>query len=149
MLIDYNNLTRCDLGKGPKFVVEKLLAGLGYSHLADVSRVNVRLYDGWYQERNLTQRAQDVSAAIKANFPGVHTATDGSATKKLLVNVEMAYSLKIDPGTDIWNTYRMRNSPRGLSCADPVIVGCTVTPCQLLNTHLFFKGRNRSSTPEC
>lgn len=139
MLIDYNNLIRSDLRKGPTFVVEKVLTALGYSHLAGVPRVNVRLYDGWFQEKNLTQRAQDVSAEIKANFPGVHAATDGLATKKLVVNAEMAYSLKIDPGTDIWHTYRMRNSPRGLSCADPMIVGCTMTPCQLSNTHLFFK----------
>src|SRR5260370_30270728 len=135
MLIDYNNLTRSDLGKGPKFVVEKVLAAVGYSHLAGVSRVNVRLYDGWYQEKDLTKRAQDVSAAIKADFPGTHIATDGSAIKKLVINVEMAYSLKIDPGTDIWHTYRKRNSPRGLYCADPVNVGCAVIPCQLLNTH--------------
>jgi hypothetical protein len=140
ILIDYNNLTRSDLGKGPKLVVEKVMAALGYSHLGSVPRVNVRLYDGWYQERILTPRAQDVSAAIKLHFPGVYTASDGLVTKKLVVNVEMAYSLMIDPATDIWHTYRIKNSPRGLSCADPVKGGCAIIPCQLLNTHLFFKG---------
>ena len=145
ILIDYNNLASSDRKKGPKFVVEKVLAAMGYSHLAGVTRANFRLYDGWFQEKNLTPRAQDISAAIKTNFPGIHTVTDGSVTKKLVINVEMAYSLKIDPGTDIWHTYRMRNSPRGLSCGDPVNVGCSVTPCQLLNTHLFFKG---SKCPE-
>lgn len=139
ILVDYNNLTRPDLKKGTRFVVEKVLVALGFRYLEAASRVNIRLYDGWYQEKNLTRRAQDVSAEIKAHFPGVHTVTDGVATKKVVVNVEMAYSLKIDPGTDIWHTYRMRNAPRGLSCANPVMVGCPVTPCQLLNTHLFFK----------
>jgi len=146
ILIDYNNLTRPDLGKGPKFVVEKVLAALGFSQLAGVSRVNIRLYDGWYQARNLTVRAQDVSATIKAHFPGIHTVTDGAVTKKLVINVEMAYSLKIDPGTDIWDTYRMKSAPRGLSCADPVSVGCVVTPCQLLNTHMFFKANKCPET---
>jgi hypothetical protein len=140
MLIDYNNLTRPDLAKGPKYVIEKVLAALGHHYLASVSRTSIRLYDGWFQENILTPRAQSVSAEIKAHFPGMHATTDGTTTKKLIVNVEMAYSLKIDPGANIWNTYRMRNSPRGLSCADPVNVGCKVTPCQLLNTHLFFKG---------
>lgn len=148
ILIDYNNLTRPDLGKGPKFIVDKVLAALGHRHLENTSRANIRLYDGWYQEHHLTQRAQNVSTAIMANFPGVHTINHGSATKKLMVNVEMAYSLKIDPGTDIWHTYRMRNSPRGLSCGDPAKAGCTMTPCLLLNTYLFFK-ENRCPQTAC
>jgi hypothetical protein len=135
VLVDYNNLTRSDLTKGPKFVVERVLAALSHSYLFPATRVNVRLYDGWYQEHSLTKRAQDVSAQVKADFPGTHTVTDGVATKRLVVHVEMAYSLKIDPGTDILHTYRMRNSPRGLSCANPVTVGCTASPCELLRDH--------------
>src|SRR6185312_2148922 len=139
VLVDYNNLPRIVLNQGPKLIVERIMAVLG-THVADEKRVNVRLYDGWYQNQDLTRRAQAVSVEVAANFPATHIVPDVTTTnKKVLVNVEMAYSLKIDPVAPIWHTYRMKAAPRNLSCADPIASGCTFSPCELLSTHLFFR----------
>jgi hypothetical protein len=143
ILVDYSNLPRADRSKGPTFVVDRIIAALGLAHLAAYSRVSFRLYDGWYENNTPTRRAQDVSAAILKDFPAPRTVTDGSTTKTLVVNVELAYSLRIDPSNHLWHTHRLKGTPWSLSCAHPTAVGCTTTPCELLSTHVFL------STKKC
>lgn len=148
VLVDYNNLSRTDLAKGATFVVEKVLTALGHAHLASATRIHVRLYDGWYQGNALTPRAQAVSAQLQADFQRTFTASDGAATVRVVVTAELAFALKIDPGTDIQHTYRLRAAPRGLSCADPVAAGCALSPCALATTHQFFSAR-KCPAPTC
>ena len=140
VLVDYNNLPRAVLMRGPRLVIDRIVTTLA-PHLTDMGRVNVRLYDGWYQEQGLTRRAQDVSAEVSVNFPTTQVVLDGSATKKVLVNVEVAYSMMIDPASPMWHTYRMKSAPRNLSCVDPAAAGCSVTPCDLAYTHQFFRDK--------
>ena len=143
ILVDYSNVRPTDRGGGPTFVVDKIIAALGIAHLAAYSRVSFRLYDGWYENNTLTRKAQDVSAEILKDFPAPRTLSDGATTKTLIVNVELAYSLKIDSSNHLWHTYRIRGTPWSLSCAHPTAAGCTVTPCELLSTHAFL------STKKC
>src|SRR5688572_11461378 len=97
VLVDYSNVSSSDRTKGVLFVVDKIVAALGYPHLGDKSRLGVRLYDGWYQNNSLTRRAQQVSTDVLASFPKTYTITDRVNTKTLIVTVELAYSLKIEP----------------------------------------------------
>lgn len=143
ILVDYSNVRPADRSRGPTFVVDKIIAALGLVLLAPYSRIAIRFYDGWYENNTLTRRAQEVSAALLKDFPAPRTITDGSATKTLVVNVELAYSLKIDPSNHLWHTYRPKGTPRSLSCGHPTAAGCTVTPCELLSTHTFL------STKKC
>lgn len=141
VLVDYSNLSRGDRSRGPTFVIDKVIAALGYPLLHGQSRIQFRLYDGWYDNRTPTRRAQSVSAEILANFPSTRTLTDGRNSATLVVNAELAYSLKVDPSTHLWHTFRLRGVPKDLSCRDPVAVGCTVNPCMLLTTHSFFSSQ--------
>jgi hypothetical protein len=141
VLVDYNNLRRQDLVKGPKLIIDKVLGALSIAHLTGVARVNFRLYDGWYQDQFLTRRAQDVSTEVLANYPSTYTVTESGTSRKIVVTVELAYSLKSDPGTHVWHTYRMRTAPRNLSCADPAVIGCAITPCDLSSMYLFFRDK--------
>jgi uncharacterized LabA/DUF88 family protein len=119
-------------------VIDKVLAALGFVYLRTLPRINFRLYDGWYLNRTPTRLAQQVSTEILANFPLTRTLTDGTNTTTVVVNAELAYSMKIDSVTHLWHTYRQRGYPVGLSCLSPIRAGCTRSPCQLIDTHSFF-----------
>jgi uncharacterized LabA/DUF88 family protein len=138
VLVDYSNLRHAERAKGPTYVIDRVVTALGLPHLGPYSRVTFRLYDGWYENQTLTRRAQDASAEILRDFPLTKTLTDGLSTKAIVVNAELAYSLKIDPGTHLWHTFRLKGAPWNLSCAHPAAVGCTTSPCDLAFTHSFF-----------
>jgi uncharacterized LabA/DUF88 family protein len=138
ILVDYNNVTHQDRTRGPTFVIDKILNKLGFHHLKGNSRLLFRLYDGWYDNRTPTRLAQQVSRELLSNVPSTRTLTDGTAKTTLVVNAEPAYSLKIDPGTHLWHTFRTRAYPGGLACQHPASAGCTKAPCQLLDMYSFF-----------
>jgi len=135
LFVDYNNLPRADLGRGLVYVVDRILSVLGYLHLHTHTRVHFRLYDGWYSNRTPTRRAQAISTELLANFPLTRTFSDGTNTTTLIVNAELAYSLKIDPSHHLWHTFRQRSFPRDLGCHHPTSVGCTAPTCVLSPMH--------------
>ncbi len=140
VLVDYSNLDTALRRSGPKLVVDRILDTL-VPHLSASNRVNVRLYDGWYQKQALTPRAQEVSAQVMANFPTTFPFVVAGEVAKVIVKVELAYTLLIAPSATLWHTHRMRDEPPRLTCADPVSVGCTATPCELTTTHRFLKDK--------
>jgi hypothetical protein len=142
ILVDYNNVRSPDRNRGVTYVVDRILATLGYSVLSSSPRVHFRLYDGWYLDRTPTRHAQSVATEILATFPLTRTISDGTTPLTLIVNAELAYSLKIDPGTHLWHTYRRRGYPQGLGCHNPATVGCTNSSCALVPMHSFFRSQS-------
>ena len=124
--------------RGVTFVVDRILAALGYQHLHTSSHIQFRLYDGCYDNRTPTRRAQQVSAELLANFPLTRTVTNGSTPVTFVVNAELAYSLRIDPSTHLWHTFRQRGYPTDMVCRHPTTAGCTNSPCALASMHSFF-----------
>lgn len=139
VFVDYNNVPRADRNRGLVYVVDKAIGALGFAHLQAETRMLFRLYDGWYLNRTPTRHAQAVSAELLANFPLTRTVSDGTTTTTIIVNAELAYSLKIDPATHLWHTFRQRGYPSGLGCHHPPAVGCTAPVCSLLPMHTLFR----------
>jgi hypothetical protein len=148
VLVDYNNLPRLDRSRGLIYVVDKIITSLGFAHLQSETRLSFRLYDGWYINRTPTRRAQAVSAELLSHFPVTRTVSDGAKTVTIIVNVELAYSLKIDPANHLWHTFRLRGYPRDLACHHPPSIGCTESACPLLPMHSLLTAQ-KCPSPGC
>lgn len=148
VLVDYNNVREADRRKGVVFVVDKIVQALGTKHVGKTQRILVRLYDGWYEERTLTHKAQDVAAEILAHMPMTIALDDAVEQRKVLVNAELAYSLKSAPAQHIWHTYRPTYYAGDVRCCDPRTIGCSDPQCPLLGMYRLFQQHN-CPTPGC
>jgi len=138
ILVDYSNVRSADRRRGAVYIVDRVLSALGYNNLQGQRNILVRLYDGWYENQTLTRRAQQVAAEVLADFPTLRRFSDGHNTASVVVNVELAYSLLIDPSTHLWHTFRRRKAPADLQCHHPLTAGCSIAPCALAPMHAFF-----------
>ena len=132
ILVDYNNINELDRRRGPAFVLDRVIAALGPEHLASEHRATFRLYDGWYEERHLTHQAQQIAADLLNTYPSTTTLTVEGKPRSIVVNAELAYSLKLAPSKHLWHTYRLRQSPGNIKCRHPSDVGCSSPNCRLL-----------------
>src|SRR5882672_6290779 len=101
VLVDYDNIRQQHSRKGLVYVVDRVLQAVASKHILP-QRTRFRLYGGWYELRTLTRRAQGLVAEIAAQFPRV-VPIGGTS---VVVDVELAYSLEIEPGKHLWHTYR-------------------------------------------
>ena len=148
VLVDYDNILQAHRRKGPKYVVDRILTAISIADLSHTGRARVRLYGGWYGRRTLTRYAQRISTGIQAAFPATVMLVEPGASLKVAVQVELAFSLEIEPAKHLWYTYRARGMPRGLQCLHPSTVGCTDPACPLLTVHQFFNA-GKCPRPGC
>ena len=135
-----------DRTRGVANVVDKTLYALGVSILSGLHRVKVRLYGGWYEGTRLSRRGQQLAAEVRAIFPRKLSLLDGARTVSVLQDVELAYSLQIDPSNIFHSTYRKRGKPSGLQCESPPFPDCSNIPrCSLLAVFSFL---NFDTCPE-
>ncbi len=131
ILVDYNNVLEIDRRRGITYVIDRIISALDPALLRPYRRISFRLYDGWYEKQSLTRHAQVLSAEVQAHFPAKKTLTDKAGQFPVLVNVELAYSLRCDPAVHMWHTYRPRSTIGDLTCHQPQSVGCTSPSCVL------------------
>ncbi len=137
ILVDYNNVLDVHRRKGVRYVAERILHAIGPHRLTGRKRVSFRLYDGWYELQSPTRVAQQVSADVQANTPHTTTIADGTQRATVLVNIELAYSLRSEPTMHLWHTFRPKTPQSNLSCTDPRILGCRIPHCPLLPAQAF------------
>lgn len=131
ILVDYNNVQEGDRRRGVVFVVDKIIDALGPASLATSSHINVRLYDGWYENQTPTRKCQQIAAEVEANTPRTVVVGDGQQQSKCIVNIELAYSLKSAPAQHIWHTYRPTYYPDDVRCRDPRVKVFTDPQCPI------------------
>jgi uncharacterized LabA/DUF88 family protein len=148
ILVDYNNVQEVDRRKGVMFVVDKIVHTLGSALLVKSSHINIRLYDGWYENQTPTRKCQEIAAEVEAGTPTTLVVEDGQQAAKVIVNVELAYSLKSAPAQHIWHTYRPTYYPSDVKCRNPRAGGCNDPQCPLAAMHYFFTRRS-CPKPEC
>lgn len=148
VLVDFNNVREADRRRGVVFVVDKIVNALGFAHLQHSTRLSVRLYDGWYENQTLTRKAQQVSLEVSANTAMTRTLADGSRTHKLIINTELAYSLRSAPGQHLWHTFRPRDYRGDITCRHPSTAGCSRPACPLVALH-YFLTHGRCPDPGC
>ncbi|HTK20993.1 MAG TPA: hypothetical protein VL442_15830 [Mucilaginibacter sp.] len=143
LLVDYDNLDANDQAKGLIFIAEKILSKLSPTEVND-KNVLIRLYGGWYENNNITHRAQRLQTEVRSNFPNAILLSDNKTTA--VVNMELATSLTIQPTTHLVNTYRRGGIPSGLRANHPIHNGCRRTTCPILHVYNFI---NAGQCAEC
>lgn len=135
VLVDYDNIEALERNRGAEYVVTKLVTNIGADALAATPRVRVRLYGGWYEGNSRTKQAQTLLAEGAALFPKPVTATTSGLTATVLVSVEVASSLEIEPAFEYLRTYRRQGESARLDCASLPFTGCTApATCALAQT---------------
>lgn len=142
ILVDYDNIPIGHRKKGLDYVTDTIVrCRLGYDLLKGTARVFIRLYAGWYKLNKLTKEAQRLSARIQKDYPKPFNLIEEKNKHTVTVNIELAYSLAIDPSKRLWHTYRTRGLPPNIECLTPNSV-CTNAQCPLQTVYNFFKNRN-------
>ena len=131
VLVDYDNVRQHHRTKGLVYVAERVLQAVSAVHPTLLRRLRIRLYGGWYEGLVLSRRAQDLAAELLVEFPRVIFA----AGTPVRTEMELAYSLEIDPSRHLWHTYRLHGLT-DLASHPPASVGCSRTACALSNMYL-------------
>jgi hypothetical protein len=134
ILVDYDNIPKIDQLKGLYYIADSLLNKLSPVEIQRVHNITIRLYGGWYEKNRLTHKAQNLTAEINYRFPDTLKLSDNRT--RVIVHMELAYSLLCDPKNHLLDTYRFRGKPNGLKCHNPLSSGCgNTTNCPV--THVF------------
>ncbi len=141
ILVDYSNIPTLQRGRGLVYLVQQFLNLIGFRALHRYQRVHVRLYGGWYEESVLSRDGQRLSADLSAEFPRpIYITGSGGDASTVLVSVELASSLIVDPSTVLDHTYRTKGPPWQLKCQPLPYEGCAsphncalITTCKFIN----------------
>ena len=60
ILIDYDNLDRRDRSQSLIYLTDKILRLLSPTEVND-KNIDIRLYGGWYENNNITRKAQNLN----------------------------------------------------------------------------------------
>src|SRR5262249_53330106 len=95
-------------------------------------KLHMRLYGGWFEGSRLSRRGQLVSADAASISPLVVTLSRLS----IVATIEMSYSLMIDPGHNLENTFRIRSLQDRLRCSSPPFRDCLdIANCPTVSLH--------------
>lgn len=139
-LIDYDNIPDHIRRHGPLNVADKIFEVLR-PHLQNESRIDLRLYGGWFEEDKLTRNAQELSVQLAAHFPYLLRYRDGQTTYPVTITASLANSLEVLPKKLLHHTFRMRPPARRILCDDPQHHGCAESPCKLAPTLMFLTNK--------
>lgn len=147
-LVDYDNVDSADRRRGVEHVLSRVIHLFGHDRLRTSPRIRFRLYGGWFEEARLSSSGQKISSEIQI-YPKVHSVSEGNSTHRLIVNVEMAESMLIDPQVSIPYTFRLKSVPYNLKCAIPPFHGCVdAVGCPIRGTRHLIK-KERCPTTGC
>ncbi len=146
ILVDYDNIPLTKRRKGLNHLIESILLLFDVSKFSKVNRILVRLYGGWYKLNVPTKAAQNLTVEIQNEFPKIRKCKIGSKVYNITINLELAYSLAIEPGLHLWHTFRPRSIPNNIVCLPPKSVGCKDKNCQLQNVYEFIKNNECPKT---
>ncbi len=135
VLIDYDNLPRIEQKRGLLHVVTRILETIGSQRLSLAPRVRLKLYGGWLESNQLSPYAKRLIGQSGV-FPRALSITDKAGTARVIVRVDMGYSLEIEPSFNLEDTFRRRGMPKGLSCTALPLTNCSnVSGCPVAGFH--------------
>jgi uncharacterized LabA/DUF88 family protein len=132
VLIDYDNLSETQKVSGILDVATKVLMQLPRIFSATQGKCDIRIYGGWYEEENMTLRAQQLSVSIQSDFPAI-IRVPMELGKQIIfkTNAELARALVEEPSHYLFNTYRKKSKPANIRVLKPEDAGCTNVECSL------------------
>lgn len=139
VLVDYDNVDRLERQRGLVHIATRIFLLAGTGAAARAPRVRIRLYGGWFEGRNSSRLAQDLSAEIASDFPRPMPVLAGGHTPSV-ASMELAQSLLCDPAHPLTHTYRLRSAPPGIRPEPLPYSGCSSpSACPLHSMHAFLK----------
>jgi uncharacterized LabA/DUF88 family protein len=142
VLVDYDNVPELERHRGIVSLVDKVLSTITVSPLLAYQRSKFKLYGGWYEGNRLSRAAQRLAIDIGV-FPRAFSLSDGTDKTSVIVQVDLAYSLEIDPRNNLENTYRSRGLPQGLRCDPPPYPRCINSgSCPIAHVHPLINSGN-------
>lgn len=149
ILIDYDNLEYATKRLGILSIASRCINLAFQSTLKQFSRARLKIYGGWYEDKTITQRAQDLAAEILRDFPTVTSAGESvSSLFPVMTNVELAYSMEVNPAKHLFHTYRRQNPPRDIKCYSPQQIGCLDANCKMNSFYSIIKSK-KCPTANC
>lgn len=124
VLVDYDNIERTDRAAGPRAVLARIAEVICASLPNRPSRLDFRLYGGWYELAGPTRTAQALSLDLQKTFPYAHRPPSTPALPAVILNAELAYAQLVDPNLHLLHTFRIRSYPKGLRAQAPAHKGC-------------------------
>jgi hypothetical protein len=94
-LVDYDNIPETILRHGPLYLADRLFEAVR-PHLANDTRLDMKLYGGWYEQDKLTRRAQDLLVQLES-FPYPMWVKDRTPPRLLRITASLAHSLEALP----------------------------------------------------
>lgn len=134
ILIDYDNIALGDSRIATReidYLIDIIFDGL-QKHSLDYKKYRFRLYGGWYINKNMTRKAQNIVAQIQNKYPVVKKIQSEGFAKQVVLEVELAYSIMKKPEKHLFNTYRIRDCNVSFKFNHPIKLGCMKTDCPLL-----------------
>lgn len=114
-LVDFDNLNDNQQQSLQLFIekiVEKTI--LEYQLSNKFLYGSVRLYGGWYEQNNFTEKALEIRQRYQNHLTGILKVNE--VVYHYCIDVALAQSLISNPDKDFWNTYRKKeNHIRGFS----------------------------------
>jgi hypothetical protein len=141
VLLDWDNLEESVRRQGPRYVADRIWTTFEKSmrgQLQGVSRLDVRLYGGWYGPQKLTNYGAQMAADVQRDFPFMLRSSSQNAN--VTIGGELAQALLALPKHTLPHTFRFRQGPPRLTCAHPTTLGCNDPACPILVVHQFFGG---------
>lgn len=130
VFIDYDNLTDAQQNNGILDVATRALMQIPIDR--DVTRIkcSVRVYGGWYEDTQMTRKAQDVSSILQQDFPSVIrlSSTSGNSVW-VTINGELALATLEEPGHHLFDTFRRKGKPRNIRVKTESDVSCSDSEC--------------------
>jgi hypothetical protein len=131
ILVDYDNLER-DVARAGMFALcTRLGVLIGQRRTAVPDRCRVRLYGGWYENKQFTRAAEKLIADIDQVFPDAIAWQTKENPGKCLTQAELAVSLQADPGRHLFHTFRERKFCAQLKCDTTYFDGCNEQYCPM------------------
>ncbi|MBL4759570.1 MAG: hypothetical protein JKY80_01785 [Mariprofundaceae bacterium] len=129
IFIDYDNLTPIQKESGILDVVNKILLRAPIELNKSRITCDVRVYGGWYEDNEMTQKAQDVAVKIQDEFPEIlKLSAGGEKFVQVRINAELALSMLEEPSHHLFDTFRRKGKPSNirfkncseLDCSDQI-----------------------------
>jgi hypothetical protein len=149
VLVDYDNLPKNLRRPGTlPDLCSNVLASITSAGFPGPQRCRFRLYGGWYDGAGFSRAAQRISAEIQGYFPTTVRWSTAHASGSCLAEVEMAYSLEVEPNRHLFHTLRTRPFGSMVTCDLSVFARCVQAVCPSQNVADFL-GRQRCLAPGC
>lgn len=132
ILIDFDNLSASQKSSVID-ITTKTLFLLPKKFFTTRGECIVRLYGGWYEENNMTVRAQELSVLVQKEFPTIiRVPTDTGSSLALSTSAELAATLAEEPSHILFNTFRRKGKPTNIRILKPEEADCTNGSCSLI-----------------